>query len=100
MRKTGTSRAKKSGHTRPRAAQSPVAHAINNTDQPSRPNKLLTIIAMLRRPEGATLAELTAATGWKPNSVRGVISGAIKKRRLMKVSSDLNSGVRTYRIAG
>jgi len=64
------------------------------------PSKLLTIIAMLRRPDGATIADLVDATGWKPNSVRGAISGSIKKRRLMNVITEVANGVRTYRITG
>ena len=64
------------------------------------PTKLLTIIAMLRRPDGATIADLVDASGWKANSVRGAISGAIKRRRLMKVMSEVVNGVRTYRITG
>ena len=64
------------------------------------PTKLLTIITMPRRPDSATIADLVDATGWKPNSVRGAISGAIKKRRLMKVISEVANGVRNYRIAG
>jgi hypothetical protein len=55
---------------------------------------------MPRRPDSATIADLVDATGWKPNSVRGAISGAIKKRRLMKVISEVANGVRNYRIAG
>ena len=62
---------------------------------PPPQSKLLTIIAMLRRPDGATVADLVDATGWKPNSVRGAISGTIKKRRLMKVMSEVVNGVRT-----
>lgn len=64
------------------------------------PTKLLVIIAMLRRPDGATIAELVDATGWRPDSVRGTISGAIKKRRLMNVITEVANGVRTYRITG
>ena len=55
---------------------------------------------MLRRPDSATIADLVDATGWKPNSVRGAIAGAIKKRRLMKVISEVANGIRTYRIVG
>ena len=66
----------------------------------ARPTKLLTVIAILRRPDGATIADLVEATGWKPNSIRGAISGSNRKRRLMKVITEVANGVRTYRITG
>lgn len=38
------------------------------------------IIAMLQRPEGATMAEILAATAWQAHSARGLISGVLKKK--------------------
>ena len=38
------------------------------------------IIAMMQRPEGATIAEIVAATAWQAHSARGVISGVLKKK--------------------
>jgi hypothetical protein len=38
------------------------------------------IISMLQRPEGATIAEIVVATGWLAHSVRGLISGGLKKK--------------------
>ncbi len=38
------------------------------------------IIALLQRPEGASIAEIVTATGWQPHSARGMISGALKKK--------------------
>ena len=43
---------------------------------------------MLQRPEGATLAEMITATGWKPNSVRSAVSGALKTRMGIEVTSE------------
>ena len=37
------------------------------------------IIALLQRPEGAAITEIVAETGWMPHSVRGMISGTLKK---------------------
>ena len=58
------------------------------------------LIAMLRRPEGATIAQIIEATGWQPHTVRGAISGALKKKRGLEVKSEKNEGgERVYRIA-
>jgi hypothetical protein len=45
------------------------------------------IITLLRRPEGAAISELAAETGWQAHSVRGVISGALKKKLGLPVTS-------------
>ena len=58
------------------------------------------VIEMLRRPQGATIAQLMAATGWRANTVRGVFAGALKKRRGLAVTSEKpQGGERIYRIA-
>src|SRR5215472_699814 len=44
-----------------------------------RPSKQDEVIAMLRRPEGATVDEVANATGWQRHTVRGVFSGTLKK---------------------
>ena len=38
------------------------------------------LIEMLRSPKGATIAQMTAKTGWQAHSVRGAISGTLKKK--------------------
>jgi hypothetical protein len=65
--------------------------------EPSK-GKLAVLIDLLRRPQGATIADLTAATGWQAHSVRGAIAGAIKKQRGLQVSSTKPDNVRIYRI--
>ena len=46
---------------------------------PAKPTKTATILKLLRRPKGASIAELQKATGWKPHSVRAALTGLRKK---------------------
>jgi len=50
------------------------------------------IIAMLQRPEGATVAEMVTATGWLAHTVRGPISGALKKKLGLSVATEKVEG--------
>lgn len=65
---------------------------------PVVPTKQTQLIALLERKRGATLDELMHATGWQAHSVRGVMSGVIRKRLGLNVQSELLDGVRHYRI--
>jgi len=57
------------------------------------------VVELLRRQHGATIAEMMKATGWQAHSVRGVISGALKKKLGLAVDSHkAESGERRYRI--
>ena len=50
------------------------------------------IIALLQRPEGASIAEIVEATGWLAHSVRGLISGGLKKKLGLPVTSAKEAG--------
>jgi hypothetical protein len=64
-------------------------------------SKLSQIEAMLRRPEGATIAQLTKALDWQAHSVRGAMSGALKKKQGLTITATKNEHAdRVYRIAG
>jgi hypothetical protein len=53
---------------------------------------------MLERPEGATIEQIVAATGWQPHTVRGAFAGALKKRLGLTVTSEKVEGRgRVYR---
>lgn len=51
---------------------------------------------MIRRKNGASIAEMMKATGWQSHSVRGALAGALKKRGLA-IASEKIDGVRRYR---
>jgi hypothetical protein len=79
------------------AAKSAIAQLKSGL--PASDSKLGTLIALLERKTGATLVEMVEATGWQAHSVRGAISGTIKKKLGLKVTSTTADGVRTYRLA-
>ncbi len=74
-----------------------------NARTPSSPirigTKQATLIAMLQRPSGATVHQVMESTGWQAHTIRGAISGAIKKKLGLNVVSEKSpSGERAYRI--
>ena len=64
-----------------------------------RPSKQDAVIAMLRRPEGATVDEVASTTGWQRHTVRGVFSGTLKKKLGLILASTQEERGRVYRIA-
>ncbi len=57
------------------------------------------LIGLLRRPEGATIAEIVSAMGWQPHTVRGAFAGALKKKLGLTIASEKADGSeRTYRV--
>ncbi len=64
-----------------------------------RQTKQQIMIELLRRPEGATIEELTNATEWQSHTVRGAMSGALKKKLGLAVTSEkVDARGRVYRI--
>lgn len=68
---------------------------------PVRPGtKLAALVMALRRPQGATSLQLMLVTGWQPHTVRGAISGMLRKKLgLNVVLAHYDSGERVYRVA-
>jgi hypothetical protein len=60
--------------------------------------KAETILALLRKPGGATLKALMEATGWQAHSVRGFISGQLAKKKRLKIKSMKRAGERVYSV--
>ena len=64
-----------------------------------RESKQATLIKLLTRPGGATIDEMAKATGWQRHSVRGIMSGVLKKRLGLSIASEKEERGRIYRIA-
>ncbi|KPQ04603.1 MAG: Protein of unknown function (DUF3489) [Rhodobacteraceae bacterium HLUCCA12] len=70
------------------------------TDAPEAPKRVALragtkqaqIIALLQRPEGASIAEIVEATSWQAHTARGMISGALKKKLGLPVTSAKEEG--------
>jgi hypothetical protein len=63
------------------------------------PSKQQLCLELLSRPDGAGVEELRAATGWQPHSVRGFLSGTVKKKLGLALISDrMGDRPRRYRV--
>jgi hypothetical protein len=84
-----------------------VGIAATSQPQPDAPaaktfragTKQATLIALLQRPEGATIEEMVGATGWLSHTVRGAMAGALKNRLGLEITSEKVDGRgRVYRL--
>jgi len=64
-------------------------------------SKKAEVLDLMRRSQGATLAEIMEVTGWQAHTVRGFVSGTLTKKLGLKVESFRSEGKeRTYRMKG
>jgi hypothetical protein len=81
------------------AERAPAAHTTPAGGKTREGTKQAALVAMLRRKEGATIAEIVEVTGWQPHTVRGALAGALKKRLgLTVVSEKVEGRGRVYRL--
>ena len=82
-----------------RTTVTPVPESVAAlAEAPARITKLSSLIALLERPDGATIAMLCEATGWQAHSVRGAIAGTLKRKGIIVISDRSGTGPRHYRI--
>ncbi|WP_439923109.1 DUF3489 domain-containing protein [Nitrobacter sp. JJSN] len=85
---------------RPAIKPAKAAVAVPQVKDRASPSKQEAVLALLQRAKGATIPQITEATGWQPHSVRGFLSGVVKKKLKLKVESRKDGSDRTYRIKG
>jgi hypothetical protein len=61
-------------------------------------SKQAQVIGLLQRPGGETIDEIAPSMGWQRHTVRGLISGALKKRLGFQIVSEKSDRGRFYRI--
>lgn len=77
-------------------ALNPPARA---THTPRTDTKQERVLNLLRRPEGATITEIAAATAWRQHTIRGFFAGALKRKLGIAVASEKVEGRgRVYRL--
>jgi hypothetical protein len=84
-----------------KTADTAPAGAVRNDRQVRKPKtKLAQLEAMLRRPNGATIEQISKSLAWQAHSVRGAMSGALKKKQGLSITNEkTDDGRRVYRIA-
>jgi hypothetical protein len=73
--------------------------AKDKTPRTRADSKQALVIALLQRPEGATIAQIMEATGWQQHTCRGTLAGTLKKRLGLTITSSKEAdSQRIYRI--
>ena len=83
-------------HPEKKPVPSPKAE---KTPRHAKSTKQAQFIGLLKKSSGVSMPDLMKTTGWQAHSIRGFISGTLKKRFGLNVISDISDGLRRYRIA-
>ena len=89
---------KKAAASKP-SKKTKFAPALKAAAKAARPGtKSSVILHLLSRDNGATLKELAAAADWQEHSVRGFMSGTLKKKHGLELTNQIVDGKRRYSV--
>ena len=79
--------------------QSETSKARTVSPKPhAKDSKQASVLRLLSRPSGATVAGIMKATRWQPHTVRGFLTAVVRRRLKLELSSEKRDGERVYRI--
>lgn len=93
-------RVKKSTFQPGKSSSSKLTPTPSPSAPSSKPSKQATVLAMLRKTEGATVIAIEEVTNWKPHSIRGFLTGVVRKKLNLNLTSERVDGERRYRVIG
>ena len=94
-----TKSVKKPAATKPTKKPKSAPSLIEPVNAGRPGSKSYLIQELLGRQTGATIKELVTASGWQDHSVRGFMSGTLKKKHGLAVSTEMIDGIRHYRLS-
>ena len=78
---------RKNAPDRPKGSDTARPSANNTPNVAREGSKKAEVVDLMRRPQGATLAEIMKTTEWQPHTVRGFVSGTLVKKLGLKIES-------------